>query len=119
LKKVVVLHSNHAQEIDQQVGAAIQRMRSLGITLLNQAVLLKGINDQADALVELSQRLFHWGVLPYYLHLLDKVAGAHHFDIETEDALALHAELQSRLPGYLVPRLAKEEASDNSKTVQA
>lgn len=119
LKKVVVLHSNHAQEIDQQVGAAIQRMRSLGITLLNQAVLLKGINDQADALVELSQRLFHWGVLPYYLHLLDKVAGAHHFDIETEDALALHAELKSRLPGYLVPRLAREEAGANSKTVLA
>lgn len=119
LKKVVVLHSNHAQELDQQVGAAIQRMRALGITLLNQAVLLKGINDRVDALAELSQRLFHWGVLPYYLHLLDKVAGAHHFDMDTERALALHAELKARLPGYLVPRLAREDPGAEAKTVLA
>lgn len=119
LKTVVVLHSNHAQEIDQEVGAAIQRMRALGITLLNQAVLLKGVNDSVEALVELSEGLFDWGVLPYYLHLLDKVAGAHHFDIDTDRAMALHAELKARLPGYLVPRLAREDAGAKAKTVLA
>lgn len=117
LKKVVVLHSNHAQEIDSQVGAAIERMRYQGITLLNQAVLLKGINDQVDTQVELSQTLFRWGVLPYYLHLLDKVAGAHHFDVMESEALALHGAMKSRLPGYLVPKLAREEPGAVSKTV--
>lgn len=117
LKKVVVLHSNHAQEIDAQVGAAIQRMQELGIVLLNQAVLLKGVNDSAETLADLSHALFQNGVLPYYLHLLDKVAGAHHFDVDLERALALHGQLKSQLPGYLVPKLAREEAGAKSKTV--
>lgn len=87
------------------------------MTLLNQTVLLKGVNDSARVLSDLSEALFACGVLPYYLHRLDKVRGAAHFDVPPETANALHAEISRELPGYLVPRLVCEEAGAGSKTV--
>lgn len=108
LSKVVVLHANHAQELDEQVQQACIALRQAGCHLLNQSVLLKAVNDDAKTLANLSERLFDCGVLPYYLHVLDKVAGAAHFDLTEEAARAIHLQLQSLLPGYLVPRLARE-----------
>jgi L-lysine 2,3-aminomutase len=108
LAPVVVVHANHAREIDTAVAAALGRLRLAGVPLLNQAVLLAGVNDSPEALADLSEALFAAGALPYYLHLLDPVAGAAHFDLPEARALALHAELAARLPGYLVPRLVRE-----------
>jgi L-lysine 2,3-aminomutase len=105
---VFVLHANHANEIDDSVRAACARLREHGVTLLNQTVLLKGVNDNADALVDLSRSLFDAGVLPYYLHVLDKVSGAAHFDLPEERARELAGALAARMPGYLVPRLVRE-----------
>jgi L-lysine 2,3-aminomutase len=113
---VMVLHANHAREFDAEVDAACTRMRTAGLTLLNQTVLLRGINDDASALAELSERLFAAGVLPYYLHVLDKVQGAAHFEVPEAHAHTLIQELQARLPGFLVPRLVREEAGQPSKT---
>ncbi len=115
LQSVMVLHSNHANEIHQPVAAAVATLRSRGITTLNQAVLLAGVNDSVAAQVALSEALFAAGVLPYYLHLLDRVAGAAHFDVPASVACELHAELGARLPGYLVPRLVREVAGANAK----
>ncbi|HEX5305144.1 MAG TPA: EF-P beta-lysylation protein EpmB [Dyella sp.] len=115
LQKVVVLHANHANELDATVDAACARLRDAGATLLNQAVLLKGINDDADTLANLSERLFAAGVLPYYLHQLDRVQGAAHFEVDDGRALALVEAVRARLPGYLVPRLVREVAGDRSK----
>lgn len=112
---VVVLHANHAQEFDADVDAACARLRHAGVHLLNQSVLLRGINDSVAALQALSERLFAAGVLPYYLHQLDKVAGAAHFAVPDTEALQLCASLRERLPGYLVPRLVREEAGDPAK----
>jgi L-lysine 2,3-aminomutase len=112
---VIVLHANHAQELDAEVDAACARLRSVGVQLLNQSVLLQGINDSAEILTDLSERLFAAGVLPYYLHQLDKVAGAAHFAVTDARALELAAELRSRLPGYLVPQLVRESAGDSAK----
>jgi len=112
---VVVLHANHANEIDAAVDAACVRLREAGATLLNQSVLLAGVNDDADALAALSERLFAAGVLPYYLHLLDRVQGAAHFDVEPSCAFAIMNALRVRLPGYLVPRLVRETAGAPSK----
>ncbi|CDZ76519.1 L-lysine 2,3-aminomutase [Legionella massiliensis] len=117
LAKVVVLHANHPQELDENVQDACVALRQAGCHLLNQSVLLKGVNDKADVLADLSERLFICGILPYYLHVLDKVAGAAHFDLAEETALAIHSELQALLPGYLVPRLAREEAGKPHKTL--
>ncbi len=108
LETVVVVHANHAREIDASVREAFARLRGAGATLLNQSVLLKGVNDSVDALAELSESLFDAGALPYYLHLLDRVAGAAHFDLPEERARRLAGELAARLPGYLVPRLVRE-----------
>ncbi len=116
---VVVLHVNHAAELDALAGAALARLRATGATLLNQAVLLRDINDDVDTQAALWTRLFDMGVLPYYLHLLDPVAGAAHFDVPPPTALALMAALRARLPGYLVPRLAREQAGQPAKTVLA
>ena len=113
---VMVIHSNHAQELDQHVQAALQKLSLIGITLLNQSVLLKSINDNATALSELSERLFECHTLPYYLHMLDKVEGSHHFDVEEQEAQALMEALRNRLPGYLVPKLVREIAGEPSKT---
>jgi EF-P beta-lysylation protein EpmB len=115
LQKVVVLHANHANEIDGSVDAACARLRDAGATVLNQSVLLRGVNDDADALADLSERLFAAGVLPYYLHQLDRVQGAAHFEVSDSRALALMEGLRARLPGYLVPRLVREVGGDSSK----
>ena len=111
----VVLHANHANEFDADVDAAAARLRATGATLLNQAVLLRGVNDSVDALARLSERGFAAGVLPYYLHQLDRVAGAAHFEVPDDEALEIHAALAARLSGYLVPRLVREVAGDPGK----
>jgi len=113
---IVVIHANHANEFDASVDAALAALRATGATLLNQAVLLRGVNDSVDALADLCERGFQAGVLPYYLHQLDRVAGAAHFEIDDAQALALHAALAARLPGYLLPRLVREVAGAPGKT---
>jgi KamA family protein len=115
LQKVVVLHANHANELDASVDAACAALRDAGATLLNQSVLLRGVNDDADALADLSERLCAAGVLPYYLHQLDRVQGTAHFEVDDETALGLLDILRARLPGYLVPRLVREVAGDPAK----
>ena len=110
-----VLHANHANEFDATVDAALARLRDAGATLLNQAVLLRGVNDSVDALADLSMRAWEAGVLPYYLHQLDRVAGAAHFEVSDDAARDLHAALGARLSGYLVPRLVREVAGDTGK----
>jgi EF-P beta-lysylation protein EpmB len=115
LQKVVVLHANHANELDAAVDAACARLREAGATLLNQAVLLRGVNDDAETLAALSERLFAAGVLPYYLHQLDRVQGAAHFEVPDEQALALVDAVRGRLPGYLVPKLVREVGGEASK----
>jgi len=115
LQKVVVLHANHANEFDASVDAACARLRAAGATLLNQSVLLKEVNDDADTLVALCERSFAAGVLPYYLHQLDKVAGAAHFEVSDERALGFMEVLRGTLPGYLVPKLVRELQGDPSK----
>jgi len=117
LQKVVVVHANHAREIDGDVRAAIAGLRAASTTVLNQAVLLRGVNDRVTDLAALSEALFAAGVLPYYLHVLDRVAGAAHFDLPRQDAQRLIAELATHLPGYLVPRLVHEEPGAPAKTV--
>lgn len=111
----VVLHANHANEFDETVDAALRRLRGTGALLLNQAVLLRGVNDSVEALAELSERGHAVGVLPYYLHQLDRVQGAAHFEVPDETALRLHRDLAARLSGYLVPRLVREVAGDPGK----
>jgi EF-P beta-lysylation protein EpmB len=116
LQKVVVLHINHANEIDEAVVNACRKLRDAGVTLLNQSVLLRGVNDEVDALGRLSERLFEAGILPYYLHVLDPVAGAAHFDVPDAEARALVAGLRGTLPGFLVPTLVREIPGEASKT---
>ncbi len=115
LATVVVLHANHPQEIDGEVGRAVSRLRGTGVTVLNQSVLLAGVNDRAADLITLSRSLFAVGVLPYYLHLLDRVQGAAHFEVATSVALRLVEEMRQELPGYLVPRLVREVPGAPSK----
>jgi len=110
LKSVVVIHANHANEFDSDVSDALHALHKAGISLLNQSVLLKGVNDDAGVLVRLSEALFDNGVLPYYLHLLDKAKGTGHFDLPAEEALAIYQAMRESLPGYLLPRLVREEA---------
>ena len=117
LQKVVVLHFNHANEIDDAVTAACAGLRAAGATLLNQSVLLKGVNDSTDALADLSEKLIACGVLPYYLHLLDRVQGTAHFNVEEMIAQTLMSALSARLPGYLLPRLVREIAGEPAKTL--
>jgi EF-P beta-lysylation protein EpmB len=114
-KVVVVIHANHANEIDAPVAQAVARLRGAGATVLNQAVLLRGVNDSVAALAELSERLFDAGALPYYLHLLDRVAGSAHFEVPADQARRLHEALSAGLPGYLVPRLVREVAGAPAK----
>ncbi|WP_110655613.1 EF-P beta-lysylation protein EpmB [Salinicola halimionae] len=116
LQKVVVLHINHAQEIDEAVIAACERLKAAGVTLLNQSVLLRGVNDDVGALERLSERLFEAGILPYYLHVLDPVAGAAHFDVPDDEARQLMEALRQRLAGFLMPRLVREVPGEKSKT---
>lgn len=117
LKLVVVLHSNHANEIDEAVRAALKALQNAGIVLLNQTVLLRGINHTVPAQTALHKTLFASGVLPYYLHLLDPVAGAAHFQVAEAEAKVLMRNLQKVLPGYLLPKLAKEVPGFSSKAL--
>src|SRR5688572_18933391 len=110
-----VIHANHANEFDANVDAALLRLGGAGVRLLNQAVLLRGVNDSVDALAALGERSFAAGVLPYYLHQLDRVAGAAHFEVDDEQARALHTALAARVSGYLVPKLVREVAGDPGK----
>lgn len=116
LRTVMVMHCNHAQEIDGDVRHAIGEMLDVGIQVLNQAVLLKKINDNSRILATLSESLFDAGVMPYYLHLLDKVEGAAHFAVDEDRARVLYGELLTLLPGYLVPKLVRETPHEGSKT---
>lgn len=116
LNIVIVIHSNHPNELSAGVAAAMTRLRQAGVTLLNQSVLLAGINDGADTLAAHSRRLFACGVLPYYLHLTDPVDGAAHFDVDEGRARAIEAELRGLLPGYLVPRIVREVPGQPAKT---
>lgn len=115
LRKVVVLHTNHAREIDAAVTNAVTKLRIAGATVFNQSVLLKGVNDSVEALAALSEALFDAGVIPYYLHLLDRVQGAAHFEVSEDRARALMRDLRARLPGYLMPRLVREIAGAPNK----
>ena len=115
LPMVFVLHVNHPNELDAELTSACASLRATGITLLNQSVLLAGVNDDVEILSHLSQRLFDAGVLPYYLHALDRVRGAAHFAVAEERAQSLAGELAARLPGYLVPRLVREVAGASAK----
>jgi EF-P beta-lysylation protein EpmB len=117
LQSVMVLHTNHPNEVDAQVIDTIAQLRRAGVTVLNQAVLLKGVNDDLEIQVALSETLFAAGVLPYYLHLLDKVQGAAHFEVADADAIRLHQYMQARLPGFLVPKLTREEPGALNKTL--
>jgi len=108
LPVVMVLHSNHANEIDQSVMDVVSQLRVVCRSVLNQSVILKGINDSADVLIALSERLFEAGIDPYYLNVLDRVSGAHHFDVSDLEVAALHQALLNALPGYLVPKLVRE-----------
>lgn len=110
-----VIHANHANEFDASVDAAMARLRAAGATLLNQAVLLRGVNDSIEALQALSERSFAAGVLPYYLYQVDRVEGVAHFEVADDTAKELHAQLTARLSGYLVPKLVREISGDSSK----
>ncbi|GGD70243.1 EF-P beta-lysylation protein EpmB [Lacimicrobium alkaliphilum] len=116
LTPVLVLHINHANEIDDELTAKLQPLKQAGVTLLNQAVLLNGVNDSVEAQVRLSEALFRAGILPYYLHLLDKVQGAAHFDTQEQQARILMEGIIRRLPGYLVPKLVREIGNQPGKT---
>ncbi len=113
---VVVIHANHPREIDAQVVAALRALAGVTGPVLNQSVLLRGINDSSLVLVGLSRALFSAGVLPYYLHQLDPVSGTAHFAVPDDTAVALIAEVMAQLPGYLVPKLVRETAGKPAKT---
>jgi len=115
LRPVLVVHINHPQEIDGPVQTALQRLKTAGVELLNQSVLLAGVNDDAQVLAELSEKLFDNCVLPYYLHLLDRVQGAAHFEVKEPRALELYGRLRAMVSGYLLPRLVREQPGAPSK----
>ena len=117
LTPVVVVHANHAAELDTGVAQAVAMLIQHGAMVLNQAVLLRGVNDHVDALAELSERLIDLRVVPYYLHQLDRVAGAAHFEVPIEQGRDLVEQLRQRLPGYAVPRYVQEIAGAPYKTV--
>lgn len=113
---VLVSHVNHADELDDESAALFAHLKYSGWTLLNQSVLLKGVNDSPDKLTTLCRKLFEQGVLPYYLHQLDHANGVAHFEVSDERARELIAEIRTKLPGYLVPKLVREIAGEKSKT---
>jgi L-lysine 2,3-aminomutase len=115
-RMVVAIHANCAEELTAEVPGVLARFSRAGVTLLNQSVLLRGINDTVEAQERLCRALFAHGVLPYYLHQLDRVAGAWHFEVDQESGLRLIAQLRARLPGYLVPRYVREEPGAAAKT---
>ena len=117
LSPVMVIHANHAQELDDEVAHSLSRLQRAGVMLLNQAVLLRGVNDSVDAQAELSERLIAIGVVPYYLHQLDRVQGAAHFEVPIAKGKEIVVALRARLPGYAVPRYVQEVAGELSKIV--
>ncbi|WP_336940492.1 EF-P beta-lysylation protein EpmB [Acinetobacter pittii] len=116
LRIVLVVHSNHASELDDFTCSKLLQLSNHHITVLNQAVLLKGVNDSAQTLIDLSYRLFEARVMPYYLHVLDKVKGAQHFDLESSEIDDIYRDVLANLPGYLVPKLVREIAGEKNKT---
>ncbi|MEO8402568.1 MAG: EF-P beta-lysylation protein EpmB [Gammaproteobacteria bacterium] len=114
-KTVLVTHCNHAQEINSDVVTVMQKLAQAGVVLLNQTVLLKGVNDNVETLIDLSEALFATGIQPYYLHVLDKVKGAAHFDLDRNIAKKIHWDMTQRLSGYLVPRLVCEQPGAPAK----
>lgn len=116
LQVVLVTHINHAQEINQELRDRLSHLKQVGVTLLNQGVMLKGVNDSVESQVDLSNALFDAGILPYYIHVLDKVQGAAHFYISDQEAKAIMAGLMERVSGYLVPKLTREISGRTSKT---
>ncbi|WP_370979868.1 EF-P beta-lysylation protein EpmB [Agaribacterium sp. ZY112] len=116
LQAIMVIHCNHAQELDECVKQGLDYLHSANITLLNQAVLLRGVNDCPETQIALSHSLFKNKVLPYYLHILDKVNGAAHFTVHSNDAHVIYQEMRRKLSGYLLPKLVKEEAGQIAKT---
>ncbi len=116
LHSTLVVHINHSAEISDEFSRGAAQLKTRGVTLLNQSVLLRGINDNSELLAGLSEKLFECGVLPYYLHLLDRVEGAAHFEVEISRAVKLHDTLRQRLPGYLLPRLVRETSGEKSKS---
>jgi EF-P beta-lysylation protein EpmB len=116
LRGIVVVHANHPAEIDDAVAAVLTRLVQAGVPVLNQSVLLRGVNDDWQTLYRLSQRLIDLGVMPYYLHQLDRVAGAAHFEVPEERGRAIIRELCARLPGYAVPRYVRETPGEPGKT---
>ena len=116
LRIVLVNHINHAHEIDNQVIEAMQKLHQHGVVLLNQSVLLKGVNACVESLTNLSERLLTARIIPYYLHLLDPVAGAAHFNIDKADAVLIVDQLRRQLPGYMIPKLVQELPGEYSKT---
>jgi L-lysine 2,3-aminomutase len=107
---VCVVHLNHARELDESLAESLRKLRMAGVVLLNQAVLLKGVNDRVDTLVDLSERLIDCGIVPYYLHQLDRVAGAAHYEVPESTGRRLVAAMRAQLPGYAVPAYVRDEA---------
>ncbi len=117
LTAIMVIHANHANELDESVAAALGRLADAGVMLLNQSVLLRGINDNVETLVPLSERLVECRVMPYYLHKNDQVAGTAHFEVSIERGRELIEQMRARLPGYAVPRFVQEIPGELSKTL--
>jgi EF-P beta-lysylation protein EpmB len=117
LKPTMVLHINHANEIDSKLCQAVDQLKAIDITILNQSVLLKGVNDSSEQLIALSEKLFDAGIMPYYLHMLDPVQGASHFDLPEDQALKIFSKMQAELPGFLMPKLVQERAGETSKSL--
>ena len=118
-RTTVILHVNHPAELAGDALEAIAAIKETGVALLNQSVLLRGVNDDAGVLADLSLRLHQAGVLPYYLHLLDRVQGSAHFEVDESRAIALIDEIARELPGFLVPKLARELPGEEAKVVIA
>lgn len=116
---IIVIHSNHENELNEHVRLACQKIKQSNVTLLNQSVLLKDINDTSDQLTALSEKLFSFNVLPYYLHLLDKASGTHHFEVDQKTAISLMDQIKKQLPGYLVPKLVREQEGAKNKIIIA
>lgn len=114
---IMVTHCNHPHELSNEVEKACLALKQANITLLNQSVLLKNINDDIQVLKKLSERLFNLGILPYYLHLLDHAKGTAHFEVDINQAKQLHQQLQTQISGYLVPKLVQEQAGKMAKTL--
>lgn len=112
---IMVLHSNHANELDTEVANACDKLKSAGVVLLNQAVLLRGVNDNLQTQIDLHSRCFDFGIKPYYLHLLDPVAGAAHFSVSEKESITLYEQMREELSGYLLPALTREIPGDVAK----